>query len=107
MTMDTFETLMKQMKTMSPAEQATWMDDTKKRCICPNCPTHTTCAKNNKELLFCMNGKSFMCISAEKGCLCPTCPVHADTGMKHKSYCTRGAEKAQRYENALWGTKIP
>jgi hypothetical protein len=105
--MDAFETFTNQMKQMSPADQAAWTEENGKLCICPGCPTHTTCAKNNKELLFCTMGKSFMCISAEKGCLCPTCPVHANTGMKHKSYCTRGAEKAQRYEHTIWGTKIP
>ena len=63
-------------------------------------------AKNAKEMLFCWNGKSFMCISFEKKCLCPTCPVTGDLGLKKQSFCTRGSEKAQRYEHTLWGTKV-
>jgi hypothetical protein len=46
--MDTFETLMKQLKDMSAAEQAKWIETNKALCICPGCPTHTNCAKNNK-----------------------------------------------------------
>ena len=104
--MDTFETLMKQMKDMSAAEQAKWVETTKALCTCPGCPTYTNCAKNNKELFFCWMGKSFMCIPAEKGCICPSCPVTKAAGLKNTSFCTRGAEKAQRYEHALWGTKM-
>lgn len=103
--MDTFETLVKKYKDMTPADQAKWVESTKALCICPGCPTYTNCAKNNKELLFCWHGKSFMCIDKEKGCLCPTCPVTKVAGLKNTNFCTRGGEKAQRYEHALWGTK--
>ncbi len=105
--MDTFESVMKAMKEMSPAEAAKAMEGLRGRCICGGCPTYTNCAKNAKELIFCANGKSFMCIPAEKECICPSCPVTKDLGLKNKFFCTRGAEKAQRYEHALWGTKIP
>ncbi len=104
--MDTFEDLMKKMKGMSGAEQAKWVEDSRKLCTCPACPTYTDCAKKNSELLFCATGKSFMCIPAEKGCMCPTCPVTKAAGLKFKSFCTRGSEKAQRYEHAIWGTKM-
>jgi len=106
-TMDTFESLIMKMKDMSPPEQAKWIEDTKKLCVCSGCPTYTNCAKNNQEELFCAVGKSFLCVSDEKGCLCPTaCPVAKSIGLKNKSYCTRGAEKAQRYEHSIWGTKM-
>ena len=105
--MDTFDELMKKMKGMSPAEQQKWVEDTRKLCICPTCPTYTNCAKNNQEALYCATGKSFMCIPAEKSCLCKKCPVTEAAGLKNISFCTRGAEKAQRYEHAIWGTKIP
>jgi hypothetical protein len=104
--MDSFEDLMKKMKDMSPEEQARWIDDNKKICICPKCPTYTNCAQNNKESLFCAIGKSFMCIPAEKSCICPSCPVTKAIGLKNMSFCTRGAEKAQRYEHTIWGSKI-
>jgi hypothetical protein len=105
--MDTFETLMKTFRDMPPSDQAKWVEDTKKLCACPGCPTYTNCAKKNQELLFCWFGKSFNCITFEKGCICPTCPVTSAAGLKHTKFCTRGSEKALRYEHALWGTKIP
>ncbi|WP_067047442.1 DUF2769 domain-containing protein [Methanofollis ethanolicus] len=39
-------------------------------------------------------------------CICPTCPVARDMGLKYTFFCTRGAEKAQRYEHTVWGTKM-
>jgi|WetSurMetagenome_2_1015567.scaffolds.fasta_scaffold57870_2 hypothetical protein len=106
-TMDTFEQMMKEYKGMSQKD----MNDSEEKfsgmCICPKCPTYTNCAKDAKERIFCLKGKSFACISFEKGCICPTCPVTAKCGMKYKNFCTKGAEKAQRYENTVWGTKIP
>jgi hypothetical protein len=104
--MDTFEDLMNKMKGMTAEQQAQWIEENKKICICPTCPTYNSCAKKNGEALFCAIGKSFMCISAEKGCMCPTCPVTKVAGLKYKSFCTRGAEKAQRYEHTIWGSKI-
>ena len=105
--MDTFEQMMQTMKGMSPAELAEGMKKYADMCTCPTCPTYNKCAKKAKEILFCATGKSFMCISEEKDCICPTCPVTPEIGLKYKFFCTRGAEKAQRYEHALWGTKIP
>lgn len=104
--MDKFEEKMQAMKGMSPAA----MDEAVKKfaamCACPSCPTYTGCAKKAKELMFCATGKSFMCISEEKGCICPTCPVTPELGLKYKSFCTRGSEKALRYEHTIWGSKI-
>jgi hypothetical protein len=104
--MDTFETLVKNYREMSPQEQAKWVETTGALCICPGCPTYTNCAKNGKEKFYCWNGRSFMCINAEKGCNCPTCPVTKAAGLKNTNYCTRGSEKAQRYEHTVWGAKI-
>jgi len=103
--MDKFEETMLSMVGMTPAEMADAMEKAKTRCTCPGCPTYTRCAKNGKELLFCATGKSFMCISDEKGCICPTCPITGEFGLKYTLFCTKGSEKAQRYEHALWGTK--
>ncbi len=104
--MDKFEQMMKNVKGMSPEELVAAEEKFKGMCNCPGCPTHNKCAKNAKELLFCITGKSFMCISEDKGCICPSCPVAAEFGLKYKSFCLKGAEKAQRYEHALWGTKM-
>lgn len=104
--MDKFEEAMKAMANMSPAERAEGIKKFTAMCTCPSCPTYTKCAKKAQELLFCATGKSFMCISEEKECICPTCPVTPAFGLKKTFFCTRGAEKAQRYEHALWGTKM-
>jgi hypothetical protein len=106
-TMDKFEQMMKDVKGTSPAQLNKDMEKYKDICHCMMCPTHTTCAKNAKERVFCLVGKSFMCISEQKACICPTCPLTQEFGLKHTSFCMKGAEKAQRYEQALWGTKIP
>lgn len=103
--MDKFEEKMLSMTGMSEAEMAEAMRKGAEMCTCPTCPTYNRCAKEAKELLFCATGKSFMCISDEKGCICPTCPVSKDFGLTYKFFCTKGSEKAQRYEHALWGTK--
>jgi hypothetical protein len=104
--MDKFEQMMKEMAKMPKAEMMKAVDAEKAKCTCGSCPTFNKCAKNAGEWFFCATGKSFMCIDADKGCTCPTCPVTADLGLKYKSYCLKGSEKAQRYENAIWGSKI-
>ena len=105
-TMDKFEQMMQAVKGMSPADLKKEIEKYNGMCTCPQCPTYNKCARNAKELLFCATGKSFMCITEEKGCICPTCPVTPEFGLKNTFFCTKGAEKSQRYEHALWGTKI-
>jgi len=104
--MDKFEQMAEMWQKMTPEEQRIGLEIEKGKCICPKCPTYTTCAKNAKELLFCATGKSFMCISEEKSCNCPTCPVTPEYGMKYKKFCLRGSEMAQRYENTIWGASL-
>ncbi len=104
---DKFEEMTKAMKGMTPAEVTAAVDKLKGMCICPGCPTYTNCAKNAKEMVFCATGRSFMCITFEKKCICPDCPVTNEFGLKNNFFCTRGAEKAQRYEHTIWGSKIP
>ncbi len=104
--MDKFEEGMKAMKGMSPADMGKAVEKLNAMCTCPTCPTYNRCAKNAKEMTFCYNGKSFMCISEGKECICPACPVTKELGLKYKFFCMKGAEKAQRYENTIWGTKI-
>ena len=104
--MSKFEDTMKAMAKMPAEEQKKMLEAEKAKCTCPTCPTYNNCAKNAKEMMFCWTGRSFMCISFEKKCICPTCPVTADLGLKKQFFCTRGSEKAQRYEHTLWGTKV-
>ncbi len=104
--MDTFREKMEAMSKMSSQDQMKAIEGLKSQCICPTCPTYNDCAKNANEKLFCALGNSFMCISFEKTCICPTCPVASDLGLHYKSFCTRGAEKAQRYEHTVWGSTM-
>jgi hypothetical protein len=77
------------------------VEDLKKMCICPQCPTNNECAKNAQELLFCSTGRSFHCITENKGCLCPGCPVAKQMGLTYQSFCLMGNEKAQRFDAML------
>lgn len=104
--MDKFEQIMKDVKRTPPAQLDRDMENYKDMCHCPKCPTYTTCARNAKERVFCLFGKSFMCISEQKACICPTCPLTHEFGLKNNSFCMKGAEKAQRYEHTLWGTTM-
>jgi len=104
--MDQFEETMLSMTGMSPAEKEEAAKKFAALCTCPSCPTYTGCAKKAHELLFCATGKSFLCISDEMVCICPACPITPELGLKNKFFCMRGSEMAQRYEHALWGTKM-
>jgi hypothetical protein len=100
--MPKFETQSREMAERSREERVRLMESLNVQCLCPKCPTHTECAKRSREKLFCFHGKSFICIDAEVECLCPGCPVHDEMGLKHDFFCTRGSEKAQRYEQEVW-----
>lgn len=104
--MDTFEKTMESVSKKTPKEQADLIADFKSKCPCPTCPTYNNCASKAGEKLFCINGKSFMCISDDKGCACPQCPIGKEVGLKHQKFCLRGSEMAQRYESTLWGTSL-
>ncbi len=104
--MDTFEKTMGDVKKKSAKEQAEFIADLKSKCPCPGCPTYNSCAGKAGEKLFCITGKSFMCITEDKGCACPTCPLAKQVGLKHQKYCLRGSEMAQRYEHTLWGASL-
>jgi len=104
--MDTFEKTMESISKKSKKEQADLIADFKSKCLCPTCPTYNNCASKAGEKLFCVTGKSFMCISEDKGCFCPQCPIGKEVGLKHQKFCLKGSEMAQRYENTLWGTSL-
>lgn len=104
--MDTFEQTMESISKKTKKEQADLIAGLKSKCPCAPCPSYNVCAVNAGEKLFCINGKSFMCISDDKGCSCPQCPVGKEVGLKHQKFCLRGSEMAQRYESTLWGTSL-
>lgn len=94
--MDKFEQMMQKIEQMSSEESKEALDEKRKQCICPQCPTYNECAGNNDELLYCAQGKSHECITEEKECICPTCPVTSDMGLTKMFFCTKGTEKEQR-----------
>ena len=87
--MDTFEKTMESVSKKTPKEQADLIADFKSKCPCPTCPTYNNCASKAGEKLFCINGKSFMCISDDKGCSCPQCPIGKEVGLKHQKFCLK------------------
>jgi len=95
--MDTFDGKILELGNKIGSELTNAIISMKKVCICPRCPTHTACAKNADENLFCLTGKSFHCISDNKGCLCPVCPLFMQIGLSADAYCLRGAESSVRY----------
>jgi hypothetical protein len=103
--MTKFKEKMEAMQKMSDEERAAAVEHLKSMCICATCPSYNECAKNANESLFCATGKSFMCINFEEGCLCPQCPVTEEMGLRNTLFCTRGSEKAQRYEHTIWGAE--
>ena len=95
--MDTFDGKILEWENKSGPEQTIAISLMKKVCTCPRCPTHTACAKNAQENLFCIVGGSFHCISENKGCLFPVCPLFPQLGLSADAYCLRGAETSVRY----------
>ncbi len=78
-----------------------------KRCICAQCPSFNACAAEAKELLYCLYGRSFRCITEDFGCICPACPVVDEIGLVNLTFCLLGSEGAQRYTKTLAERKIP
>lgn len=95
--MDTFETLIQELKNSPAAERDQIIQEKKTQCICPKCPTYTSCSIIEQERAFCLIGQSFQCISFDKGCICDTCKIFKDSGFKNKKFCMLGDEKGQRY----------
>jgi hypothetical protein len=99
--MDKFEQAMQNMARMSPQEGMRMLQAVKEKCICGQCPSYTPVAKASGEGFFCGTGKSFGHISTEVNCMCGRCPNKADLGLKYGFFCTRGSEKALRYDQSF------
>ncbi len=95
--MDKFDTGMKDLIAQKPEGQKNKIMELRNMCMCPNCPTYTSCARSAEEKLFCSTGGSFRCIIEDKGCLCPECPVTDAMGLTHTRFCMNGDEFKQRY----------
>ena len=98
--MDKFEQTMQDMAKMPPHEGVKALQAEMDRCMCGQCPTYTNAARASGESFFCGTGKSFRHITTAVNCLCAGCPVKGDLGLKYASFCMRGSEKTQRYDQA-------
>lgn len=87
---------MEKMSELSEEERMKAIEENKKLCTCPDCPTYNDCAKEKGELLYCALGKSETCITKEAGCICPACPIAEQLGLTNQFFCTRGTEQQQR-----------
>ena len=77
----------------------------REKCICRDCPTYNFCAGDSGELLYCIIGRSFRCITEDFGCVCPSCPLVDEIGLEYLTFCLLGSEAAQRYDRWLAGTR--
>lgn len=98
---DMYVKMQKQMMMMPEDQRMAKIMEMSKMCTCPSCPTHTDCAKNAMEVMYCNHGTSFHCITEFKGCICPTCPVLKMQGLTHQTFCMTGNEKTQRFNEML------
>jgi hypothetical protein len=94
--MDKFDRFMDQMKNFGPEDVGNLIEESKKKCVCAECPTYNECAGRKRELLYCVLGKSKECQLDELGCICPECPVTAELDLRSTYYCTQGSEKELR-----------
>ena len=77
------------------------MEAKRAACSCPACPSFNRCAGENKELIYCITGKSQLCISEDRGCTCRNCLVMQELRLKYHDFCMKGSEAAQRYEDEV------
>jgi len=65
-------------------------DENAERCMCPVCPSYTTCMRSASELLYCGRQKSSCFVGTIK-CICGSCPVWSAYGLTGQYYCMTGA----------------
>jgi len=99
--MDIFEQWLNESWERSAKEHKYLVNEKRLVCCCPACPSYNRCAREQNELLYCITGKSMLCISEDSGCTCRNCPVMTGLGLRYQSFCLNGGEAAQRYENEV------
>jgi len=103
--MDKFERKMEEIRRMSEKmseeEMNKSIEEEKKICLCPECPTYNDCTARQNQLLFCALGKSEGCEINKIQCLCPTCPVADEYGLKYTFFCDNGSEQELREMDQL------
>jgi hypothetical protein len=99
--MDAFEQWMNMTWEKTAKERKEITHKKRESCICPACPTYNRCAREQNELLYCITGKSKLCISEDNWCTCRNCSVTGELGLKYHDFCLKGWEAAQCYENEV------
>lgn len=95
--MDAFEQWINRSWEKTAKERRQITREKRDMCICPACPSYTSRARETNELLYCIAGKSLLCISEDKGCTCRGCPVTRELGLVYHDFCLKGGEAAQRH----------
>jgi len=72
------------------------------KCLCPNCPSYSNCARKIKEYLYCAQavGNS-KCLLQMNGCICAECPLRKEKGIKFGYYCVYGSADSYNGKPAL------
>ena len=99
--MDAFEQWLDLLWQKNLKERKRFSDEKRAACACPSCHTYNRCAHDISELLYCISGKSMLCISEYHGCTCKNCPVMREMELKYHDFCMNGGEAAQRYEHEV------
>lgn len=94
--MSAFDDIIKDLDSRVGQDRDDAIDELKKECICPECPTYNKCAGDAGELLFCFLERSKECIKEQMGCNCPDCPLAGRAGLVNLYYCINGSELEMR-----------
>lgn len=97
--MDIFEQWMNSWIEKNIHERKLWAQENLTLCSCTTCPSYNRCAHDRHESLYCITGKSMLCITEDLGCICKTCRLVPELGLKYHDFCMKGGESAQRYEH--------
>jgi len=88
-----WEKSVKQRKSLAKEKQSV--------CVCSSCPTYNRSAQETGESVYCITGKSHLCITENCSCTCRKCNIVTELGLKYHEFCIKGGEAAQRYEHEL------
>ena len=99
--MDAFEQWLNMTWEKNAKERKQITHEKRQSCTCPACPSYNLCAREHNEVLYCITGKSMLCISEDAGCTCRTCKVTRELGLRYQYFCINGGEAAQRYEHEV------
>ncbi len=64
-------------------------EETMKKCICMNCPSHNECMKGKMEGFFCAKDKA-TCEFDKVGCVCGECPITGEFQLSGGYWCEAG-----------------